>query len=152
LTDTGPQVVEFNCRFGDPETQVLMPRMESELLPVMIACFAGDISGLEVSWGSDVTVGVVLAAEGYPGNYTTGHRIVGAESLRNEHLLLHAGTDIRVSKDGSDQLVTAGGRVLTVVGKSHDLATARKKAYQAVAGIEFSGKQYRQDIAKFSNK
>ena len=151
LTDKGPQVVEFNCRFGDPETQVLMPRMESDLLPIMLACANGDITGVDVLWTSDAAVGVVLASEGYPGNYTVGHPIGRDHALHETTLVLHAGTGLRSSGLGTDELVTSGGRVMTVVGRSHDLSSARVLAYTAVEQIDFSGKQYRKDIAEFLN-
>ena len=149
LTDTGPQVVEFNCRFGDPETQVLMPRMESDLLPIMLACANGDIAGVDVVWTSDAAVGVVLASEGYPGNYTVGHPIGREDALDETTLVLHAGTGLRSSNLGADELVTSGGRVMTIVGRSHDLPSARVLAYKAVEQIAFSGKQYRKDIGEF---
>lgn len=149
LTDTGPQVVEFNCRFGDPETQVLMPRMESDLLPIMLACANGDIAGFDVVWTSDAAVGVVLASEGYPGNYTVGHPIGREDALDETTLVLHAGTGLRSSNLGADELVTSGGRVMTIVGRSHDLPSARVLAYKAVEQIAFSGKQYRKDIGEF---
>jgi phosphoribosylamine--glycine ligase len=152
LTDSGPQVVEFNCRFGDPETQVLMPRMESEILPAMIACSHGDISEVDVSWSPEVAVGVVLASHGYPGEFSTGHPIDILQSVDDSALMLHAGTDVRTTRDGSMELVTAGGRVLTVVGKAHDLATARIRAYESVDRVTFLGKEYRSDIAKFPHK
>ena len=151
LTEKGPQVVEFNCRFGDPETQVLMPRMESQLLPIMIACSKGNISGVDVTWVNDAAVGVVLASDGYPDSYTTGHPIEGLGSLSEAALLLQAGTAISPTDNGNHQLVTAGGRVVTIVGRSHDLAAARNEAYLAVGKIMFSGKQYRKDIAEFSD-
>jgi len=152
LTDSGPQVVEFNCRFGDPETQVLMPRMESEILPAMIACSHGDISEVDVSWSPEVAVGVVLASHGYPGEFSTGHPIDILQSVDDSALMLQAGTDVRTTRDGSMELVTAGGRVLTVVGKAHDLATARIRAYEAVDRVTFLGKEYRNDIAKSPHK
>ena len=152
LTETGPQVVEFNCRFGDPETQVLMPRMDSELLPVMIACSNGDISEVKISWSPDVAVGVVLASRGYPGFFSTGHPIDFLQAVDDSALILHAGTAIRTSMDAGTELVTAAGRVLTVVGKSHDLATARNRAYETVKCIKFSGKEYRSDIAEVPHK
>lgn len=148
LTDIGPQVVEFNCRFGDPETQVLMPRMESDLLPIMLACANGDIAGVDVVWTSDAAVGVVLASEGYPGNYTVGHPIGREDALDETTLVLHAGTGLRSSNLGADELVTSGGRVMTIVGRSHDLPSARVLAYTAVEQIAFSGKQYRKDIGE----
>ncbi|WP_273842822.1 phosphoribosylamine--glycine ligase [Rubrobacter calidifluminis] len=142
VTPEGPKALEFNCRFGDPETQVLLPRMQSDLLELMIACGEHDLSGREVEWSSEKTVCVVLASEGYPEDYDTGVEITGLENLPAGVYVYHAGTEER---DG--RLYTAGGRVLNVVGTGPSILEARARAYAAVEQIHFEGMHYRTDIA-----
>ncbi|WP_093116026.1 phosphoribosylamine--glycine ligase [Thermoleophilum album] len=144
LTDAGVRVLEFNCRFGDPETQALLPRMASDLLELLWrASFPGGLADAECRFEELAAVCVVLAAAGYPESPRKGDVIEGveaAEALGAE--VFHAGTAVR---DG--QLVTAGGRVLNVVGLGDDLAIARQRAYAAADRIDFPGKQLRRDIA-----
>ncbi|NLG11062.1 MAG: phosphoribosylamine--glycine ligase, partial [Coriobacteriaceae bacterium] len=144
LTPQGPKVLEFNARFGDPETQVILPRLKSDLLEVMLAVASRQLAGIELEWDTRWAVSVVLASEGYPGSYEKGIPIFGIESA--EDLLgvsiFHAGTALR--EDGV--LVTAGGRVLNVTALGDSFEQARDRAYQAVDSIEFKGKQYRCDI------
>ncbi|MCL6437118.1 MAG: phosphoribosylamine--glycine ligase [Rubrobacteraceae bacterium] len=142
VTPEGPKALEFNCRFGDPETQVLLPRMESDLLELMIAAREHDLSGREVEWSSEKAVCVVLASEGYPEDYDTGVEITGLENLPAGVYVYHAGTEER---DG--RLYTAGGRVLNVVGTGPTILEARARAYAAVEQIHFEGMHYRTDIA-----
>jgi phosphoribosylamine--glycine ligase len=144
LTADGPKVLEFNCRFGDPETQVVLPRMTSDLLPVLSACAAGRLGGTEVAWSDQSCVTVVLCSEGYPGCTQKGREIHGLEEAGRETgiVVFHAGT----RREG-DRVLTAGGRVLDVTALGADLATARSRAYAAAARIRFEGMQYRQDIA-----
>lgn len=144
VTTSGPKLLEFNCRFGDPETQVVLPRMESDFLEVALACVGGGLSGLEIRWKSDAAVTVVLASSGYPGPYPTGIPIEGIEEA--EALLgvqvFHAGT--RWEKG---RWVTAGGRVLNVTALAPTVEEARQRAYHAAERIHFEGKTYRTDIA-----
>jgi phosphoribosylamine--glycine ligase len=142
ITDAGPRVVEFNCRFGDPETQALMPRLESDLLEIMRAVVNGALADVEVRWRENAVVGVVLASGGYPGSYQTGLPIVGLDRLDQDVLVFHAGTRLE-----HDVPVTAGGRVLTVVAEGRTLAEARARVYDNVPRITFAGMQYRTDIA-----
>ncbi|OUP38103.1 phosphoribosylamine--glycine ligase [Olsenella sp. An188] len=143
LTSEGPKVLEFNARFGDPETQVVLPRMKADLIEVFLACDAGTLTEDMVSWDDDWAVSVVLTSAGYPGSYEKGKVITGIE--RAEELpgvtVYHAGTALR---DG--ELVTAGGRVLDVTAVAPTFEEARERAYAACELIDFEGKTYRSDI------
>ncbi|MGB2694642.1 MAG: phosphoribosylamine--glycine ligase [Dehalococcoidia bacterium] len=142
VTGDGPQVIEFNCRFGDPEAQVLLPRLESDLLDVLWAVASNRLSDIEVRWSDEACVGVVLASGGYPGAYETGFPIEGLDDLDGDVLVFHAGT--RRSDDGA--FATAGGRVLTIVARGATLADASEKAYRNVERIRFEGMHYRRDV------
>ena len=145
LTAEGPKLLEFNARFGDPETQVIMPRMESDAVEVFSAVAAGSVEGIDLRWSDKPCVCVVLASDGYPGHYEKGKVILGveeAESLPGV-TVFHAGT--KLNADG--ELVTNGGRVLNVVAIADTFAAARDLAYEACDKINFEGKQYRRDIA-----
>jgi phosphoribosylamine--glycine ligase len=143
LTTKGPQVLEFNCRFGDPETQVLLPRLKSDLVDLLEATIDGRLDETRIEWDSRAAVCVVMASAGYPGKYETGKRIVGlkeAEALKGV-TVFHAGT--RLSKN---RVETAGGRVLGVTATAESLPAAKRRAYDAVEKIEFDGRYYRRDI------
>ena len=142
VTDEGPKALEFNCRFGDPETQVILPRMGTDLLELMMASGADDLAGREVTWSADKAVCVVLASEGYPESSSSGDEISGLENIPAGVYIYHAGTEERDSK-----FYTAGGRVLNVVGTGPTVIEARARAYAAVEQIHFEGMQYRTDIA-----
>lgn len=142
ITDAGPCVVEYNCRFGDPETQALMLRLDADLLEVMLAVVRGRLADVEIRWTEDAVVGVVVASSGYPGAYETGHPIHGLDVLDAGVEVFHAGT-----RSEGGRVVTAGGRVLTVVARGHTLAEARQRVYDNVARISFPGMYYRSDIA-----
>jgi len=144
MTARGPMVLEFNCRFGDPETQPVLMRMESDLLGAFIASIEGRVSEGDLKWSRDPAVCVVLASGGYPGAYEMGKKITGIEAAdRLEGVkVFHAGTTAR---DGA--FYTAGGRVLGVTARGADLATAVERAYAGVARIHFEGMHYRKDIA-----
>jgi phosphoribosylamine--glycine ligase len=144
LTPAGPRVIEFNARFGDPETQALIPRLESDLGAVCLACARGELSGVRLRWSPQACVSVVLAAPGYPASPGTGAVISGVEQaccLRDVQVF-QAGT---AERDGA--LVTAGGRVLVVSARGHGLEAARARAYEAAGLISFEGVQRRNDIA-----
>jgi phosphoribosylamine--glycine ligase len=143
LTGGGPRVLEFNCRFGDPETQALMPLLESDLLEVAAACADGRLGEVGVRWRSGAAACVVLAAEGYPGPYRMGDVITGLDDAHERAVVFHAGT----RREGGDTL-TAGGRVLGVTGWGDDLGSALDRAYSTVEGIHFCGRQYRRDIGR----
>lgn len=144
LTKEGPKVLEFNARFGDPETQVVLPRMKADLVECFLACDNGTLSEDMVSWDDDWAVSVVLTSAGYPGSYERGKVIRGVEDAGSLDgvTVYHAGT--RLSEDGS--LVTDGGRVLAVTAQADTFEDARNLAYQACDRISFEGKTYRHDI------
>jgi phosphoribosylamine--glycine ligase len=144
MTAKGPMVLEFNCRFGDPETQPIFMRMESDLLEALEASVEGRVSDGDFRWYPDASVCVVMASGGYPGAVTVGKKISGLEeaSKLDGVKIFHAGT---VQRDGA--YYTAGGRVLGVSARAADLQTAVNRAYAAVDKIKFDGAQYRRDIA-----
>jgi phosphoribosylamine--glycine ligase len=144
LTDEGPKVLEFNCRFGDPETQAILPRLRSDLAEAAQATAEWRLPQANLDWTTDACVTVVLASGGYPGPYETGFPIAGLESATKLEgvAVFHAGT---ARRDG--RVVTAGGRVLAVSAVGKDLAAARERAYEASALIDFEGKHNRSDIA-----
>jgi phosphoribosylamine--glycine ligase len=143
-TATGPKVIEFNVRFGDPETQALLPRLRSDLLEALVASTrTGGLAGHELEWSPQWAVSVVLASAGYPESSSSGDLISGLEALPGDVEVTHAGT---ARRDG--ELVTAGGRVLNVTGLGADAQAARDAAYAAADMIEFPGRQLRRDIAE----
>jgi phosphoribosylamine--glycine ligase len=143
LTADGVKVIEFNCRMGDPEAQVVLPLLASDFFEVCLAAATGTLSELpELRWHDGDCVGVVVASGGYPGAYRTGVLIGGLDRLPEDGLVFHAGTDMRDGK-----VVTAGGRVLTAVGRGADLASARELAYRTAAAVTFEGAFFRRDIA-----
>lgn len=143
LTPTGPRVVEYNCRFGDPETQALMPRLETDLLDICDAAVRGRLSRVDIHWSARPVVGVVLAPRGYPEAYDTGLPITGLDDVDPDIQIFHAGTKRR--DDGV--VVTAGGRVLTVVASGATLTEAREWVYDNAVRIHFEDRHYRTDIA-----
>jgi phosphoribosylamine--glycine ligase len=143
VTYDGPRVIEFNCRLGDPEAQVLIPRLESDLLEICVAVVNGKLADCDIRWSTDAAVGVVIASGGYPDEYKTGYPIAGLDSLEDDVLVFHAGT--KLGDDG--QPVTNGGRVLTVVATAPSLTEARAKVYRNVQRIHFTNSYYRRDIA-----
>ena len=146
LTSAGPKVLEYNTRFGDPETQVLLPRLQTDLAEVLGAVARGKLEALgELSWSDDVAVSVVMASGGYPGDYETGKSITGITAAQEIPgvLVYHAGTSL--AADGT--VLTAGGRVLNVTALGRDYRDAIEKAYEAVSRISFDGAFYRHDIA-----
>jgi phosphoribosylamine--glycine ligase len=149
LTTSGPKVLEFNCRFGDPETQALLPRLESDLLELLLSAAEGETLPGQVEWRKGAAVGVVMASRGYPASSSKGDVITGLEKVagREGVEVFHAATVL------SDKgLLTSGGRVLTVAGLGDTFAQARLRAYEAVAEIDFEGAQHRSDIALRAEK
>jgi phosphoribosylamine--glycine ligase len=142
VTANGPKVVEVNARFGDPEAQVLLPRLESDLFEVCRAAAEGKLAEMDVRWSDKAAVGVVMASGGYPATYKMAYRIEGLDSVDPDVMVFQAGT-----KDDVRGLVTYGGRVLTVVATGDTIDAARTKAYANVSRIHFSDAQYRRDIA-----
>jgi phosphoribosylamine--glycine ligase len=142
LTAEGPKVLEFNARFGDPETQVQLPLLESDLVDIMMACVGGALDKVKVEWSDDACVGVVMASGGYPARYQVGFPISGLDEIAPELVVFHAGTR---SADG--RVVTDGGRVLTLVSTGSTVAEAREKVYRDLPRVQFEGSHYRKDIA-----
>ncbi|MBQ4373616.1 MAG: phosphoribosylamine--glycine ligase, partial [Lachnospiraceae bacterium] len=145
LTQDGPKVLEYNARFGDPEAQVVLPRMKNDIIDVMEACVDGKLDSLKLEFEDNAAVCVVLASEGYPVSYKKGYPITGFEKFDNENFFcFHAGT----AMNEAGEIVTNGGRVLGVTAKGADLKTARAKAYEATEWIDFANKYMRHDIGK----
>ena len=145
LTEDGPRVLEYNARFGDPEAQVVLPRMKNDIIDVMEACVDGRLSDLKLEFEDNAAVCVVLASDGYPVSYEKGYPITGFEKFDNkEYFCFHAGT----AKNDKGEIVTAGGRVLGITALGSDLTEARKKAYDATDWISFDNKYMRHDIGK----
>jgi len=141
LTPTGPQVLEFNCRFGDPETQVILPLLDVPLADVLLDVVHGRETLLQ--WATQSTVCVVLVSGGYPGQFRTGLPISGLGAVPNDVLVFHAGTGVR-----ANDVVTAGGRVLNIVARGASIPQASDRAYAAIRGIRFDAMQYRRDIGR----
>jgi phosphoribosylamine--glycine ligase len=143
ITQAGPRVLEFNCRFGDPETQAILPRLNSDLLPLLEATIDGKLADAKIEWDPRPAVTVVMASGGYPDKYDVGKPITGLERAAADGVqIFHAGT--RRTNDG---IVTSGGRVLAVTALGETVAAARDRAYAAVSQIHFEGCHYRRDIA-----
>ena len=145
LTEKGPRVLEYNARFGDPEAQVVLPRMKNDIVEVLEACVDGTLDRIELEFENNAAVCVVLASEGYPVRYEKGYEIRGLENFKNRegYNVFHAAS---MKKDG--KLVTNGGRVLGVTATGKDLKTARANAYEAVKWVDFDNKYCRSDIGK----
>ncbi len=144
ITAGGPRVLEYNVRFGDPETQPILMRLKSDLLEVCLAVCEGKLNDITLKWDSRPAVCVVMASGGYPGSYEKGKKITGFDEAGqlNDVVVFHAGTAVR---DGD--IVTSGGRVLGVTAMADTIARAKEKAYQAVDKIKFDGAYCRRDIA-----
>jgi phosphoribosylamine---glycine ligase len=145
IHDNYPRVLEFNARFGDPETQPVLMRMKGDIIPILEACIKGNLSQYQIEWDSRASVCVVMASKGYPGDYEKGKRIEGLKevSQMKDVSVFHAGTDM---KDG--QIITNGGRVLGVTGLGEDIGKAIETTYQAVKKISWDGVHYRKDIGR----
>jgi phosphoribosylamine--glycine ligase len=143
IVDGEAVVLEFNARFGDPETQVVLPLLKTDLLDILMAVVQGNLDRVKIEWSSEACVGVVMSSGGYPGSYKTGFSIQGIDNVDKDVLVFHAGTKL-----GNDGIIyTDGGRVLTVVGMGKDMAEARRKVYHNIPSIDFKGCYYRRDIA-----
>ncbi|TAK35238.1 MAG: phosphoribosylamine--glycine ligase [Chloroflexota bacterium] len=145
LTADGPKVLEFNARLGDPETQVILPRLATDLVDVIFAVSEGRLAGLDVRWQPQPAVGVVLASGGYPGSYEKGKTIRGLDQVDKDVIVFHAGTKLVDLVDC--RTVTDGGRILTVVATGPTMDAARQKVYGNVSRVQFDGCHYRTDIA-----
>ncbi len=144
ITGDGPKALEFNARFGDPETQVTLPRLKTDLVDIILAVIDGKLDKINVEWSEDACVGVVMASAGYPGSYKKGIPITGLDDLDKDIMVFHAGT--RVGSEPG-QVLTNGGRVLTVVATADTIAEARERVYNNIPRIRFDGCHYRRDIA-----
>jgi phosphoribosylamine--glycine ligase len=143
IIDGEPVVLEFNARFGDPETQVILPLLKTDLVDILMTVVQGNLDRVKIEWSPESCVGVVAASNGYPGSYKTGFPIQGIDNVDKDVLVFHAGTKL-----GNDDIIyTDGGRVLTVVGVGQDMAEAREKVYRNIPHIYFEGCYYRKDIA-----
>jgi phosphoribosylamine--glycine ligase len=148
MIDAGePQVLEYNVRFGDPETEVLMARLGSDVLPLLLGAARGDLSDVAVHWAAPCALCVVMASEGYPGSYPKGRPLLGLERAGQEAIVFHAGTAIENNK-----VVSAGGRVLAVTATGHSVDEAAARAYAVVSQIHFDGAQYRTDIGHHARR
>ena len=145
ITEDGPKVLEYNARFGDPEAQVVLPRMKNDIIDVMEACIDGRLDEIELEFEDNAAVCVVLASDGYPVKYDKGFEITGLEKFdgSEEYFCFHAGTKLE-----NGRIVTSGGRVLGITAKGKDLKTARENAYRATDWVEFANKYKRNDIGK----
>ncbi len=145
ITAQGPKVIEFNCRFGDPETQVILPRLESDLVPILQGCIDGKLAGQEVKWGKNACCCVAMASGGYPGHYEKGKDIFGLKEAAKlpETVVFHAGT-----KQENGKILSNGGRVLGVTALGSTIKESIDNAYKAVNRIKFEGMHYRKDIGQ----
>lgn len=146
LTPEGPKVLEYNARFGDPEAQVVLPRLQNDIIDVFNACIDGTLDQIDLKFSDEACVTVVLASDGYPEHYEKGFKITGKENFegKNDYFLFHAGTKF----DAEGNVVTSGGRVLDVTALGKDLKEARAKAYEATEWVNFDNKYMRHDIGK----
>jgi phosphoribosylamine--glycine ligase len=145
ITNNVPKVIEFNARLGDPETQVVLPRLKTDLVDIILAALENRLDKIKIEFDDNTCVGVVMASGGYPGSYKTGYPISGLDDLDKDITVFHAGT--KTGKNG--EVLTGGGRVLTVVAKGKDLEEARQKVYKNISRINFKDCYYRKDIAEF---
>jgi phosphoribosylamine--glycine ligase len=145
ITSNGPKVIEFNARFGDPETQVVLPRLKTDLIDIMLGVSNNELTLVDMAWSSDACVGVVMASAGYPGSYKKGLAITGLDDVDDDILVFHGGTKL----DPDGKVITDGGRVLTVVASGSTIAEAREKVYNNIPRIHFDGAHYRRDIALY---
>ena len=143
IADGKPRVVEFNARFGDPETQAVLPRMKSDIVPIILACIDGTLDKMKMEWTDEPAVCIVMASGGYPGSYEKGKVINGLDTVAkmDNVMVFHAGTAVK-----DDSIVTSGGRVLGVTALGNSIENAIKKVYEAVEKISYDGAYYRRDI------
>ncbi len=144
VSGTETKVLEYNCRFGDPETQVILPRLKTDLVDIMLAVTHGTLNQIKVEWEDNACVGVVMASGGYPGKYKTELPITGLEKVDKDIMVFHAGTKVGTS----GEILTAGGRVLNVTATGKTIAEARQRVYDNLPRIHFAGAHYRRDIAQ----
>jgi phosphoribosylamine--glycine ligase len=143
ISDGSPKVLEFNARFGDPEAQVTLPLLSTDLVDIMLAVNDNRLAQMKVEWSGDACVGVVMASGGYPGSYKSGFAVSGLDNLDKDIVVFHAGT----KAGAKGEILTSGGRVLTVMARGKSLAEARERVYANIPRIQFEGCHYRKDIA-----
>jgi phosphoribosylamine--glycine ligase len=143
ITKDGPKVLEFNCRFGDPETQSILLLLENDLLEIVQSVIEGELSKVKISWSDEKAVCLVIASGGYPESYTDGYEIYGLDKIKDA-VVFHAGT-----KRVNGKFITAGGRVLNICSKARTYSEAAQKVYKSAESIYFEGMHYRKDIADF---
>jgi phosphoribosylamine--glycine ligase len=148
ITGHVPKVIEFNARLGDPETQVVLPRLKTDLVDIVLAVVNDSLNKIKIEFDDNACVGVVMASGGYPGSYKTGFAISGLDELDKDIMVFHAGT--KAGEKG--EVLTSGGRILTVAARGKDLAEAREKVYNNISRIKFEGGYYRRDIADIIEK
>ncbi len=146
LTENGPKVLEYNARFGDPEAQVVLPRMKNDIIDVFEACIDGTLDKIDLQFEDNACMCVVLASDGYPIEYKKGYELFGQENFegKDDYFLFHAGTKF----DSDGKVVTNGGRVVAVTALGKDLQEARRKAYEATEWVQFVNKFMRHDIGR----
>ena len=144
ITRKGMQVIEFNARFGDPETQVVLPRLKTDLVEILLAIHEGRLAEIELEWDPRAAVAIVLASAGYPGDYDRGYEIKIGDLPADTELYI-AGA--KLAGEGTERLVTSGGRVLALTALGADIEAARSKAYEGIGELNFEGAHYRRDIA-----
>ena len=147
LTNEGPKVIEYNCRFGDPEAEILLPLLDSNLFEICQAGAENSLNHSEIRWSTNSSVGIVLTSEGYPNEYETD-KIISIGNIQNNCTIFHNGTKI----DNENNLISSGGRVLTIVSTNTTVENARIDAYDAIKSVKFSNSHYRNDIAKKSDR
>jgi phosphoribosylamine--glycine ligase len=144
VTDNEPLLLEYNCRFGDPETQAIIPRLKSDIVPILMSCVLGTLKEIKPEWTEDKSVCVVLASKGYPQSSSSGDIIYGLDKIKNRNnvFVFHAGT-----KNENNEIATSGGRVISIVAVGKTFKDARKIVYESIEKISFNGMQFRKDIA-----
>ena len=142
ISNKNPKVIEFNVRFGDPETQALLPRLKSDFLTAVLTTIDGGLEHFNLRWHEQIALNVVLASKGYPGKYEKNKKIIGLDELKNDELVFHAGT----VKDKNEVLLTNSGRVLSVTALSESIIDAKEKVYGSIDKIKFDGCFFRTDI------
>ena len=147
ITKQGPKVIEYNCRFGDPEAEILLPLLDSNLFEICQAGAENSLNHSEIRWSTNSSVGIVLTSKGYPNEYET-EKIISIGNIKDNCTIFHNGTNI----DEENNLISSGGRVLTIVSTNNTIENARKDAYDAIKSVDFIDSHFRTDIAKSTDR